>query len=57
VLAIMHDVTEKQEKRRELSVFLFLTFVLWPLLTVMAVGAYGFIIWFSQWFLGPPGPG
>lgn len=53
----MQEVAAKQEKRRELFTFLFLTFILWPALTVMAVGAYGFIIWFSQWFLGPPGPG
>lgn len=53
----MQQTVDKQEKRRELATFLFLSFVLWPFLTVMAVGAYGFIIWISQWFLGPPGPG
>lgn len=52
----MQDAVDKKEKRRELTVFLFLTFVLWPTLTIMAVGAYGFAIWISQWFLGPPGP-
>lgn len=56
-MEMTQDAIEKKEKRRELSTFLFLTFILWPLLTVMAVGGYGFIIWFSQWFLGPPGPG
>lgn len=49
----MQGNADKAEKRRELIVFLFLTFVLWPVLTVMLVGGYGFAIWISQWFFGP----
>ena len=42
-------------RRRELGVFLFLTVVLAPLLSVAIVGAFGFAIWISQLLLGPPG--
>lgn len=42
-------------KRSEVTLFLFLTFILIPTLTVGLVGAYGFAIWISQMFLsGPP---
>lgn len=50
------DNHDNNEKHWELGVFLFLTFVLWPLLAVILVGGYGLAIWISQWFLGPPGP-
>ena len=42
-------------RRRELMVFLFLTVVLAPALSVAIVGGYGFAIWISQLLLGPPG--
>jgi len=41
-------------RRRELLVFLFLAVVLAPILAVMVVGGYGFLVWMSQMFLGPP---
>lgn len=44
------------EKRRELWSFLFLTIVLAPLLSVMIVGGYGFLVWIYQIIAGPPGP-
>lgn len=44
-------------KRQELLVFLFITVVLFPLLSVMIVGGYGFAVWIWQMlFSGPPGP-
>jgi nitrate reductase NapE len=43
------------EKRRELTVFLFLTLVLAPLLAVMIVAGYGFLVWMYQIIAGPPG--
>jgi len=46
----------KQSKRKELLVFLFLSFILWPVLTVLLVAGYGFAVWIYQWFAGPPGP-
>jgi len=41
---------------RELTVFLFLTVVLAPVLAVAAVGGYGFVVWMLQMMYGPPGP-
>lgn len=35
--------------------FLFLTVVLAPVLAVMIVGGYGFLIWMYQLVAGPPG--
>ena len=42
------------EQRRELAVFVFLTFVLAPLLAVIIVAGYGFIVWMYQIIAGPP---
>ena len=39
----------------ELRVFLFLTVVLAPVLAVMIVGGYGFLVWMYQLMTGPPG--
>lgn len=49
--------TESGEKRSlEWKAFLFITVVLFPVLSVVLVGGYGFIIWMLQvFFLGPPG--
>lgn len=42
-------------KQRERVAFLLLTAVVFPLLTVMIVASYGFIVWFWQMFVsGPP---
>ena len=43
------------QRRREGAVFLFLTVVLFPLLSVALVGGYGFLVWIWQIFTGPPG--
>ena len=42
------------EQRRELGVFIFLTFVLAPLLAVIIVAGYGFCVWMYQLIAGPP---
>ncbi|MCR6663552.1 MAG: periplasmic nitrate reductase, NapE protein [Luteimonas sp.] len=42
-------------KRRELFLFLFITVVLFPVMSVMIVGGYGFAVWIWQMFNGPPG--
>ena len=52
----MDTQTGQQTKRRELLLFLFITVVLFPLLSVMIVGGYGFAVWIYQMFAGPPGP-
>jgi nitrate reductase NapE len=42
------------DKRRELAVFIFLTLILAPLLAVIIVSGYGFIVWMYQMMAGPP---
>ena len=42
------------QKKQELSVFLFLTVVLAPVLAVVIVGGYGLLIWLYQTFTWPP---
>lgn len=42
-------------KRRERRLFLFLTVVLFPVIAVGLVAAYGFIVWMWQLVNGPPG--
>ncbi|MBZ9666656.1 MULTISPECIES: periplasmic nitrate reductase, NapE protein [Pseudomonas] len=46
----------RDAKGRETRLFIFLVVCLFPLLSVALVGGYGFIIWFMQMLLGPPGP-
>ena len=43
-------------KRREITMFLLLAVVIWPILSIAIVGGYGFLVWMSQLILGPPGP-
>ncbi|WP_129779047.1 periplasmic nitrate reductase, NapE protein [Peristeroidobacter soli] len=42
------------EKRRELAVFIFLTFIVAPILSVLIVAGYGFAVWMYQLIAGPP---
>ena len=44
----------ENERKIELRTFLFLTVFLAPILSVMIVGGYGFIIWMVQIVYGPP---
>ena len=46
-----HVLTTRGERR----VFLFITVFLFPVLSVILVGGYGFLIWFLQLLFGPPG--
>ena len=41
--------------KRELRLFLFMTVVLFPVLAVITVAAYGFLVWMWQLLNGPPG--
>ncbi len=43
-----------QTRRREWLVFLGLTFVAAPFLTIAIVGGYGFAVWMYQIIAGPP---
>jgi nitrate reductase NapE len=42
------------ERRRELAVFIFLTFILAPILAVIIVAGFGFCVWMYQLIAGPP---
>ncbi|MBU6955625.1 MULTISPECIES: periplasmic nitrate reductase, NapE protein [Hahella] len=42
------------EKKRELTVFIFLAVILAPVLSVVIVGVYGLSVWLLQHFTGPP---
>lgn len=44
----------RRTKRRELLLFFFITVVLFPVLSVLTVSAYGFSVWFWQIVFGPP---
>jgi nitrate reductase NapE len=43
-------------RRRELLTFFILAFAIWPVVAVMVVGGYGFLVWMYQIVFGPPGP-
>ncbi len=44
----------EQTRRSERLAFFLLAVVLAPVLSVAIVGGFGFIVWMSQLFLGPP---
>ena len=48
-----HVLTKRGERR----VFLFIAVFLFPALSVILVGGYGFLIWILQTIFGPPGSG
>ncbi len=55
----MNDETLGQDaepatKKEELRLFLFLVVLLVPILSVVLVGGFGFIIWMMQLIFGPP---
>ncbi|MXN63921.1 periplasmic nitrate reductase, NapE protein [Stappia sp. GBMRC 2046] len=43
-------------RRRELTAFIILAVLIWPVVAVAVVGGYGFLIWMFQIIFGPPGP-
>ena len=42
-------------KKQEWRSFVFLAFVMAPVLAVAVVGGYGFLVWMFQLVAGPPG--
>jgi periplasmic nitrate reductase NapE len=40
-------------RRMELAMFLLLAVFVWPLISVILVGGFGFIVWMKQLFFGP----
>ena len=52
--SLANEGADLREKKRERNVFLFLTILLAPILSVAIVGTYGLLIWIYQLFTGPP---
>lgn len=50
----MNEEVGQSVKRRELQLFLFITVVLFPLLAVITIAGYGFVVWMWQLIYGPP---
>lgn len=50
-----NSTSVEKTKKQEWLAFLFITVVLFPILSVIVVGGYGFIIWILQMYFGPPG--
>jgi nitrate reductase NapE len=51
----MPPSTPDPSRSDELRGFLLLTVVMAPILAVVTVAGYGFIVWIYQMFAGPPG--
>ena len=51
----MSDEKEVFSKAQELRSFLFLSVVMAPVLAVVLVSGYGFLVWMYQLIAGPPG--
>ncbi len=49
-------LSERSERRREWGVFLVLAFGLAPIIAVLGVAGFGFVVWIYQMIAGPPGP-
>lgn len=49
------DLPRSSQKKDETFAFLFLAFVLFPVLAIVIVGGYGFIVWMQHLMFGPPG--
>ncbi|MBB1519935.1 periplasmic nitrate reductase, NapE protein [Aquipseudomonas guryensis] len=50
------EIESDDSKGKETKLFLFLVVCLFPILSVVVVGGFGFIIWMYQLIVGPPGP-
>lgn len=48
------DTQQANDKKDERNAFIFLTVFLAPILSVIIVGGYGFMVWISQLIFGPP---
>lgn len=48
--------TEAPSRREEITAFIVLAILIWPILAVAVVGGYGFLVWMWQIIFGPPGP-
>ncbi len=48
------ELAVREGPRKEGKAFLFLTVVMAPVLAVLVVSGYGFLVWIYQMFTGPP---
>ena len=46
---------DPRRKREEFRTWLFLSLIMAPILSVLIVSGYGFLVWMYQLFVGPPG--
>lgn len=53
---LSEPISRPVTKAEEVKSFLFLTAVMAPILAVLIVAGYGFLVWIYQMFAGPPGP-
>ena len=51
----MEEKPESLTKKQELRSFLFLSVVMAPIVAVIFVAGYGFVVWMFQLLAGPPG--
>lgn len=49
------ESASENNKSTERNAFLFITVILFPLLSIILVGGLGFSIWVYQMIFGPPG--
>ena len=49
------QTADQGSKNREFRAFLLLTVVVAPVMSVVIVGGYGFLVWMYQILAGPPG--
>jgi nitrate reductase NapE len=52
----MDDTPPRSSKSLELKAFLLLAVLMGPVLAVIVVSGYGFLVWMFQLLAGPPGP-
>ena len=52
---VAEQATDPNSKTREFWAFILLTVVLAPVMSVVIVGGYGFLVWMYQILAGPPG--
>ena len=50
-----HPGDGAQRKTEEFRTWLFLSLIMAPILAVLIVSGYGFLVWMYQLFVGPPG--
>lgn len=52
----MEVTAPRSSKSLELKAFLLLSVLMGPVLAVLIVSGYGFLVWMFQMLAGPPGP-